>query len=53
MISTNLEFIIDGLEAPLFECGPGHFTQGYGFYRYIRTKNSKKNNPDRSENNNG
>ena len=22
---------IDDLEAPLFECGPGHFTQGYGF----------------------
>ena len=23
---------IDELEAPLFECGPGHFTQGYGFF---------------------
>ena len=22
---------IDDLEAPLFECGPGHLTQGYGF----------------------
>lgn len=22
---------IDELEAPLFECGPGHLTQGYGF----------------------
>jgi hypothetical protein len=43
MISTNLEFIIDELEAPLFECGPGHFTQGYGFVGYIRTKNSKNN----------
>ena len=42
MISTNLEFIIDELEAPLFECGPGHLTQGYGFFGYIRTKNSKK-----------
>ena len=45
MIGTNLEFIIDELEAPLIECGPGHFTQGYGFFGYIRTKNSKKNNP--------
>tara|TARA_R110002020_G_scaffold31901_1_gene98873 strand:+ start:668 stop:1078 length:411 start_codon:yes stop_codon:yes gene_type:complete len=25
---------IDNLEAPLFECGPGHLTQGYGFFGY-------------------
>jgi len=25
---------IDDLEAPLFECGPGHLTQGYGFFGY-------------------
>ena len=47
MISTNLtktlkgifgftkqkevKCTIDDLEAPLFECGPGHLTQGYGF----------------------
>tara|TARA_R100001509_G_scaffold46814_1_gene25306 strand:+ start:266 stop:700 length:435 start_codon:yes stop_codon:yes gene_type:complete len=24
----------DKLEAPLRECGPGHFTQGYGFFGY-------------------
>ena len=24
--------LIDKLEAPLFECGPGHFTQGYGSF---------------------
>jgi len=23
---------ISRLEAPIFECGPGHFTQGYGFF---------------------
>ena len=30
------EQIIDceSLEAPPFECGPGHFTQGYGFFGY-------------------
>ena len=25
---------IDDLEVPLFECGPGHLTQGYGFFGY-------------------
>ena len=25
---------IDDLEAPLFECGSGHLTQGYGFFGY-------------------
>ena len=25
---------IDDIEAPLFECGPGHLTQGYGFFGY-------------------
>jgi len=25
---------IDELEVPLFECGPGHLTQGYGFLGY-------------------
>ena len=25
---------IDELEVPLFECGPGHLTQGYGFFGY-------------------
>ena len=24
----------DKLEAPPFECGPGHLTQGYGFFGY-------------------
>ncbi|AGH31591.1 hypothetical protein SWZG_00078 [Synechococcus phage S-SKS1] len=24
--------LIDNLEAPLFECGSGHFTQGYGSF---------------------
>ena len=30
----KVECLIDDLEAPLFECGAGHLTQGYGsFYR--------------------
>ena len=29
---------IDDLEAPLFECGPGHFTQGYGFIGILAPK---------------
>jgi hypothetical protein len=24
--------LIDNLESPLFECGPGYFTQGYGSF---------------------
>ncbi len=28
----KVECLIDDLEAPLFECGPGHFTQGYGSF---------------------
>jgi len=28
----KVECLIDALEAPLFECGPGHFTQGYGSF---------------------
>jgi|TARA_B100000902_G_C27042117_1_gene779879 hypothetical protein len=28
----NTEQTIDELEAPPFECGPGHLTQGYGFF---------------------
>ena len=27
----ELKCTIDELEVPLFECGPGHLTQGYGF----------------------
>jgi hypothetical protein len=30
----NTEQTIDELEAPPFECGPGHLTQGYGFFGY-------------------
>ena len=28
----KVKCLIDDLEAPLFECGPGHFTQGYGSF---------------------
>ena len=28
----KVECLIDDLEAPLFECGSGHFTQGYGSF---------------------
>ena len=40
--NKEIKCTIDELEVPLFECGPGHLTQGYGFFGYIRTKNSKK-----------
>ena len=29
--NKKVKLTIDDLEAPLFECGPGHLTQGYGF----------------------
>ena len=29
--NKEIKCTIDELEAPLFECGPGHLTQGYGF----------------------
>jgi len=32
------------LEAPIFECGGGHFTQGYGFFGFV--PNSTLNKPD-------
>ena len=28
----KVECLIDDLEAPLFECGSGHFTQGYSSF---------------------
>ena len=33
------ETVVDcaDLEAPIKECGPGHFTQGYGFFGYTET----------------
>jgi len=31
---TEVELTIDDLEASLFQCDPGHFTQGYGLIGY-------------------
>ena len=30
--TPKVECLIDDFEAPLFECGSGHFTQGYGSF---------------------
>lgn len=43
----KIKCTIDDLEAPLFECGPGHLTQGYGFFGYTGVPAPKvlKNDP--------
>ena len=30
--NPKVECLIDDLESPLFQCGPGYFTQGYGSF---------------------
>ena len=42
----------ENLEAPAFECGPGYFTQGYGWFGgtsgYVSTVNYHEKNDRRS-----
>lgn len=33
---------IQALEAPIFECGPSHFTQGYGFFGFPQESSLNK-----------
>jgi len=42
---SKVEYLIDDLEAPLFECGPGHFTQGYGSFVSVPAHKYLKDDP--------
>jgi len=41
----KVECLIDDLEAPLFECGPGHLTQGYGSFVSVPAPKYLKDDP--------
>jgi hypothetical protein len=43
--NPKVECLIDDLEAPLFECGPGHLTQGYGSFVGVPASKYLKDDP--------
>ena len=43
--NKEIKCTIDELEVPLFECGPGHLTQGYGSFVGVPAPKVLKNDP--------